>query len=431
MNGKSLSVGLLAKIDENFSRSFLESKTRELTLGVLRFFDDSFKKSRFKGISAVLTKAYPDRIWRLLDKSNEMVNLDFLFNPFLLFPLVYLGFVGISTYEPSLLATVSIFAGLVFFMAGVRISGRVRFKEVFLEEYASRFAIALLVIGSAALVLDINRAGAVPLFEPFAKRGLSVTYTMLATVIVPGGILAISALGAGLKNGKISLREARVYALGVLLMTTILVSFLGYRTQIMVSLLGCGLAMYFSRIIGGVEIVATFCMAFLSLSLFGYLRAVGEGVSVGLFETLGRRVGLTLSIYDTLVNLYWPFGVNRGSVALSTFSSYLAFVPGPELGPRTIVARMFGVYDVSMTSTLFGTLMLDFGILGIVSFALALGLTIGAAYHAARQTRSALATAIVSLLLAYALVGIETGLVDFNVFMFFFISFLVLVKSRK
>jgi len=138
-----------------------------------------------------------------------------------------------------------------------------------------------------------------------------------------------------------------------------------------------------------------------------------------------------LSIYDNLVNRFFLFGANHGTTLLATFSSFFHFIPGPWLGPRTIVARMYGVQHISMTSTLFGTVVLDFGIPGIAIFALALGFVVGLAYYAMKNTRGALPTGIFSLLIAYTLVGIETGLVDLIVFAFFFISFLILVNPKR
>ncbi|RMF90909.1 MAG: hypothetical protein D6733_02680, partial [Methanobacteriota archaeon] len=51
-------------------------------------------------------------------------------------------------------------------------------------------------------------------------------------------------------------------------------------------------------------------------------------------------------------------------------------------------------------------------------------------YRAAR-TGAAMGVGIYSLLLAYSIVGIETGLVDFNVLMMFSIGYLLLRSSQK
>ncbi|RLG56669.1 MAG: hypothetical protein DRN95_06525, partial [Candidatus Hydrothermarchaeota archaeon] len=84
---------------------------------------------------------------------------------------------------------------------------------------------------------------------------------------------------------------------------------------------------------------------------------------------------------------------------------------------------------VSITSTLYGTVALGYGILGIAIFSLLLGHVLAIAHEAMKQSKSSLATGIFSLLMAYTLVGIETGLVDFIVFVLFITSYLILRKS--
>jgi oligosaccharide repeat unit polymerase len=420
----------------SFTRFFLVSFDRSKTYGYLKnysgFLENALLKSKTFTLARWIPRLYPARIWGVFDRANMGLKASTdLFNPLLIFPLVYLAFVCISTYRPSNLAMFSIFLGIVFFGAGVKLSERVKIEKITLESEAERIALLLISIGVLALVYDLFQAGAIPLLKPTAKRYLNVTLTTLAMILVPGGILAISTIGKRLENGVISQKDARIYSLFILLGTTFLISLLGYRTQIIVSLLGCTIAMYYSRLIGTIELLFSFFAAIFSISIAGYYRALAEGSSIGLFDVVGQRMGLTLSIYDSLVNRFYLFGANHGTVFLATFSSFFHTIPGPRLGPRTIVARMYGVQDISMTSTLFGTVVLDFGIPGIMVFALALGFVIGLAYYAMKNTREAIPTGIFSLLIAYTLVGVETGLVDLVVFVFFFTSFLILVNPKR
>jgi oligosaccharide repeat unit polymerase len=425
-------IGSLVFLTKFFITSVEKSKTYGYTAKFAGFLENAFLKSRAYTISRQMPRLYPARIWGVFDSANVRLkgSVD-IFNPVFIFPLVYLAFICISTYRPSNLALFSIFVGISFFAAGVRLSDRVKIKNISLEPSSERIAILLISVGVMALVYDVFQAGAIPLLKPTAKRYLNVTLTTLAMVLVPGGIIAISSVGKRLEKGLISQREARVYALVLLLTTTFLISLLGYRTQIIVSLLGCTIAMYYSRLIGALEVMVSFFTALFAISIEGYYRALAEGGSVGLFDVVGQRMGLTLSIYDSLVNRFYLFGANHGTTTLATFSSFFHSIPGPRLGPRTIVARMYGVQDISMTSTLFGTVVLDFGIPGIAVFALCLGFVIGLAYFAMKNTKGALPTGIFSLLIAYTLVGIETGLVDLIVFMFFFTSFLILVDPKR
>ena len=432
MISESKFITFLVSFTKIFLVSLEKSKTYEYLANYAAFLENALLDSRAYALSRPMPRLYPARLWGIFDSANTRLKSSVdIFNPIFIFPLVYLAFVCISTYRPSNLALFSIFIGIAFFAAGVRMSNRVKIKDIALESESERIAILLISVGVLALVYDLFQAGAVPLLKPAAKRYLNVTLTTLAMLLVPGGILAISSIGKRLEMEKISQKEARIYSLAILLGTTFLISLLGYRTQIIVSLLGCTIAMYYSRLIGVLEVVVSFSSAIFAISLAGYYRALAEGSSIELFDVVGQRTGLTLSIYDSLVNRFYLFGANHGTTFLATFSSFFHSIPGPRLGPRTIVARMYGVQDISMTSTLFGTVVLDFGIPGIAVFALALGFVVGLAYYAMKNTKGALPTGMFSLLIAYTLVGIETGLVDLIVFVFFFTSFLILVNPKR
>ncbi len=432
---RSASIGLLFALAKFLRGSLINSKSLAALLHFLEFVGRAFQSSTFRALLLRLPSLYSARLWGFFDSisskmtSSELGKLD-LFNPVLIFPLAFASFVGLSAYRASNIALASIAIGLVSFAAGAAIGKRAVFKEIYLEDAAGKIAIFLLVTGFSFMLVDLLYAGSIPLLDPLARRYLNVTYTMLASLIVPGAILAISIVGDRAKRGAIDLSTARSYAAFITIASTLVMSLLGYRTQMIVSLLGCAIAMFYGGIIGMAEIILTFFVAAVGLSAFGYLRALQQGTQIGVAEVIGRRIGLTMSVYDWLVNRFWFFGVNHGYTALATFSSFLP-IPGPRFGPRTIVAGIFGISGISMTSTLYGTVVLDFGIPGIVAFSLALGTILGLAYKAVKQTDSPLAVAVFALLMAYAIVGIETGLADFNVAFFFFAGAVILINSLK
>lgn len=417
-----------------FWLSYGSSRTRRFLLAVHAFLLSSYTSSLFLRLASKMPHLYPARLWRFFDSVNARLPsaLD-IFNPLFIFPAVFIGFIAVSSYRPSNLALASIGMGIASFAAGFFLVGRVRFrsKGFALEDSLEKLTLMVLFIGVSALVLDVMQTGSIPLLEPSARRRLNVPLTMLASITVPGGLMLISLIGRRYRSGGLTLGEARMYALVTALGVTFLMSLLGYRTQIIVALLGSIIAMYYSRLLGKTEILLSFSLIFLAIAAFGYYRALTQGSSVGFFDILAKRAALTLSIYDRLVERFYLFGVNKGNVFLASFSSLFSFIPGPRLGPRTIVAQMYGIKGVSITSTLYGTVVLDFGIPGIIVFSLVLGVILGLGYRAVRQTKTAMSIAVFSLLLAYTLVGIETGLVDFNVIMFFFIGLLILVRSRK
>jgi uncharacterized membrane protein len=195
-------------------------------------------------------------------------------------------------------------------------------------------------------------------------------------------------------------------------------------------MLGSFIALYLTGLVGFLEVVLSIGLAGFGAIFLGYLRAVLQGSTLGLFDVLSARIGLTMSVYDYLVLRFMPFGANKGYTLLASFSSFIPGIPGPKLGPRTIVARLFGITGISVTSTMLGTIVLDLGIIGVVLFMFLLGHVLGTAYGASK-TGSAMAIGIYSVLLAYSLVGIETGLVDFNVLMMFLFGYVILRTSTR
>jgi oligosaccharide repeat unit polymerase len=321
----------------------------------------------------------------------------------------------------------SIAAGLFFFFFGFKFSNY-RFNRIKLNDRTKNVGIFFFTVGLIFLLADLFSAGAIPLFNPAARSRLVVIYTMLAQLLPPGGILLIAYFGEVHRKGKLDLKTARICSFLIFFTNLILISTLGFRTQINITLLGSVIAMYLTGLVGFVEVVLSLALASFGIISLGYFRAVIQGSPLGFFEVISSRIGLTLSVYDYLVKRFMPFGANKGYTLLASFSSFIPGIPGPRFGPRTIVARLFGISGISITSTLLGTIVLDFGIAGVILFMSSLGHVLGTAYRAAKAGFS-MGVGIYSVLLAYSLVGIETGLVDFNVLMMFLFGYLILRTS--
>ena len=282
-----------------------------------------------------------------------------------------------------------------------------------------KIALIILIPSLAALIADLYYAGKIPLFEPIARKKLSVLFTYTSTFLV----LAFFIFGSiYAKRGE----KIKVFLIAAI--STILISLLGYRTQTIVSLLGFLIIMYYYKIIRFKGVFILVIASFLSIILIGIYRISSFGAFATPISVFADRIALTLSIYDYLVlKLYYSgyaiFGYSHGYILLSTFSSFLGFIPGPRLGPRTIIAREFGVEDISMTSTLYGTVFYDYGVAGVIIFSALLGIVIGLCYNIMKKTSNPLFVALFSHTFAYLIVGIETGLVDFNVFILYSLAF--------
>jgi len=409
----------------------LESRIFDKILSHFLLFLDSLENSIansgfLKVLYKISEKIYPEKIIDKIDSikiEKRSTIFASIFAPEIIFSAVYLGYISLSSYRISNLSLFSIFLGIASFLIGRRYALK-EYREIYLNKSSKKIAAALMFVGFIFLILDIRYAGAVPLLNPDARRRLNVFYTALAQLLPIGAIIAISFAGKNFDK-----RKARIYTAFILLFSLAFIALLGYRTQILVTLLGAIIAMYFTNIITPFEVTFGFLGASFVLIAASYVRAVSEGSAFSLLEIMSSRIGITMGVYDFIVRRFFPFGANKGYVLLASFSSFIPGFPGPKMGPRTIVAStLFDITDVSMTSTLLGTVFLDFGILGIAVFMLVLGYVLGSAYNASCK-RDELGVAMYALLLTYALIGVETGIVDFNVIMLFAISYLILRRS--
>ncbi len=414
-------------------KAFSESKIAGLVNGVYSFLESAtFDSGILRRVSSGLKLVYPAAVFDFVDRKNsgqKSLIAKNIFSPVVIIPLVYALFISMSTYRISNLALLTIGAGLIFFYIGYRLSN-FSFQRIRMDLSTRRLGVFFFYTGLFFLTIDLLSAGEIPLFNPSARLRLVVHYTMLAQLIPPGGIFIIAWFGGQYKKGLLDIRSARVNAFLTLFVTLLLISSLGFRTQIIVAFLGGFIAMYLTGLVGFVEVLFGLGFAGLGIAGLGYYRAVVQGSPIAFSEVLGARIGLTLSVFDYLVQRFMPFGANKGYTLLATFSSLIPGIPGPRLGPRTIVARLFGIIGISITSTLLGTIVLDLGIVGVALFMLLLGHVLGTGYRAAK-TGAPLAIGIYAVLLAYTIVGIETGLVDFNVVVMFLAGYMLLRTSAS
>ncbi|GCC11441.1 hypothetical protein IPdc08_01496 [archaeon] len=443
--------------------SFRYSRFVSIIFGLITFSLNSLRHSRFVALLSFTAEKiidiysisglrrfvnslfYPAKLWGFVDRLNSRLNFNLL-KPDKIFLLAYASFILLSSYTISLRALVFLLVTLVFFVFGFIFAKRVSFREGDFKSASLKAGVLIYLFSLLCLMLDIYYVREIPLFDPIARKKLSVLLTYTSTFIVLAGLMIASYIAWEYYNGRRNRSNARVKVFTIALTTTFLVTLLGFRTQTLVSLLGFTFVMYRYALIGNFEIISAMASGLLAISAMGAYRAIRVGYALGISHVIGNRVGVTLSIYNYIVNnLFYVShfsgynvlltGVYHGRIALSTFSSFLNFIPGPSLGPRTIVAREFGVTGVTLTSTLLGPVSLDLGLIGSVLFLLILGVIIGLAFKNSIATASPLATAFFSILFAYLLVGIETGLVDFNVFVLFsaslFISIAHLAEGSK
>ncbi|WP_423792987.1 oligosaccharide repeat unit polymerase family protein [Methanocaldococcus indicus] len=314
---------------------------------------------------------------------------------------------------------ISFFAGIVFLLSGIifyisyNIGKKINNINLFYRDCKKHYyiGIILMVIGFLATVGDLIWVRDIPLFYPEVRRFLSVPLTMLSRFFIVGWAIVLSSLD-------IDKKRAIIYTL----VFSIFVMLLGYRTSVFVLLISSTLILYYKNKINNREIIL----------LFGIIFFIILGLSILRFLVLGvwgnpitSRISLTMSVYDIIYNYY--NGAFSGYLLYSAIYSYLM----PMISPRAAIAMYLGIKGVTITPTIVGAVIGDYGTLAIFPYFGILGIYLGYFYKIAKNLKC-IYLGIFAIVSSYLLVGVESGILDFDVILYFLVGgFLCLYVTLK
>lgn len=294
-----------------------------------------------------------------------------------------------------------------------------------LTESIWNIALLLISIGTLYWVLDLIAYGGIPLLDPQGRGGLNHWYTMAAHLLPLGSILIVSLAGMELEKEK-----ARTATLLFAVIALGTMGMFGYRTQIALSLLGVLIASVLTELLTLGEFTVLGGVGTLGLIGMTALRNIILQTNISVIEAVRYRVGLTLSSYDILAELGGLKGFTHGFVHIASYPPLAGLMPGIAYSPRRYIGVLVGAEGVSITSTILGPLIIDFGIMGVFFGMFFLGFLLKRAYGFIGKTEGrekAIFISLYAILLSYTIIGIETGLVDFEVLLLFFLSFLYIL----
>ena len=164
-------------------------------------------------------------------------------------------------------------------------------------------------------------------------------------------------------------------------------------------------------------------IAFIALIVIG-LMAVGYIASQSIatqhwtlnpLELIFYRAAFTLEVLEKIIPLA---GTTHGHILSMIFSSG---------SPRTFVGNYVLHYDVCLTSTLFGPVMLDFGYIGLTIQMLFMGAFLGML----NKLKKGIGIGIYSIILTHTIIWIETGPTDIMIWFLYLIGLVYLIISLK
>lgn len=415
-------TSLINRISDEFHKSFLFT----LIFAVIEFIENQWVKSYFK-------RFYPgENFLKILDKNQILKN--HIFNPLIVLFLFAL-FLLLSMNNPSGSLVVTLIIAFAGFFIGSALLPKyflndmlkniIQFKRR--DIYSIGFCLTLVSI--IFFFISIASVGGIPLLKPSIRYLLKPAFTMPVFLIIPGTCLIASAYLKDFHDKKITRPQARFRFLFLLIIDCAFLLLLGYRTPLLAAFLIIIIMGFYGNIVSLWEVVVGALIGIGAIIGIGYFRSLGEMTitsSTSPVYSLQSRADFTLHVLNLLDFIGGNFGLTHGHMLASS-------IPGSDLGPRMMVGKLIAWRsEVTVTPTLIGQMVVDFGKAGVFIEMLILGWILGIGFKLMQITKNYFYIGIYSLILTYTIIGIETGILDIQVLLYFAIAtFIYLINIAK
>ena len=341
----------------------------------------------------------------------NLEKIDF-FQPFIvvvaILAFLIMGYIGSFNYRfedplnSEVILTI-IFACIVF-SAGILI---VKFKinventkEIdFLSE---KLLITLTIIALFLQSLNLVLIGGIPLFNSTLKVNAT---TNIWRIAYPLFLIMINILLAKFYSRKY---------LVLVLLGAIIFGLNGYRTSVLGILGSSFITLYYLEKISGKVGIIFIAIIIMGIMAIGYIASKSIATqtwTLNPLELIFYRAAFTLELFEKIIPLA---GTTHGHILSMIFSSG---------SPRTFVGEYVMKYTFCATSTLFGPVMLDFGLIGLTVQMLVMGLFLSLVH----KLKKGIGVGIYSMILTHTLIWIETGPTDIMIWFLYLIGFILIL----
>lgn len=415
-------TSLFNLISDEFHKSFLFT----IIFSILEFLENQWVNSFFISL-------YPkENSLEFLKRNNILKN--HVFNPLIVL-LVFAAFLSLSLSPISLSLTETLAIGFLFFFIGAIILPRFFLNKseniiTFNKRDIYSIGFCLILVSVAFFFISIASVGGIPLLKPSIRYLLKPAFTMPVFLIIPGTCILASVYLKEYQDKTITRSQVRFRFLILLVIDVVFLLGLGYRTPLLAALLMLIIIAYFGDIIAVWEVVIGALLGVSAIIGIGYFRSIGEytvSKAIDPFYTLKSRADFTLHVLNLLDIIGGNFGATHGNLLAAS-------IPGSELGPRMMVGKLIAWRtEVTVTPTLIGQMVVDFGKVGVALEMCLLGFILGIGFKIIRKTKDYFYIGLYSLILTYSILGVETGILDIQVLFYFaiaiFIYFTLILKS--
>ena len=276
----------------------------------------------------------------------------------------------------------------------------------------------LIIIGFVALgillqIINIALLGGIPLFSATLKAKAATKIWLLSYIIF---LPSINILLAGYN------RQSHYI---LLLIGLVLFVLTGYRTTPIAIMLSALITLYYTRDVDLKYIILAVLAIGIVLLAVGFIavQAISwQHWSLNPIELVSYRAAFTLNILSSAIQNQC---VTMGNLFYATLTGFFT-----HTDPRVLVGIATISRNHSITSTIFGPSLLDFGLVGMIVQMFLLGIVLKT-LHSLQSHKKSIFTAFYGILLAQTIIWIETGPTDVVVWLFYLIGIFIIIQSLR
>ena len=337
------------------------------------------------------------------------------FNPLIvviaILAFLLMGYIGSFNYrfedpiDAEVILTV-IFACFTFTLAYLAVKHKVHIKTSETDYLSEKLLLALAIIALILQALNLVLLGGIPLFSSTLKASAT---TNIWRVAYPLFLIAANLLLAKYYNRKY---------LVLIIIGAVIFGLNGYRTSVLGILGSSFITLYYLDRISrrlGIAFIAVMLSGLMAVGYIASQSIAGQTWTLNPLELLFYRAAFTLEVFERILPLA---GTTGGKILAMIFSSG---------SPRTFIGEYVLHYNVCLTSTLFGPVMLDFGYLGLAIQMIFMGAFLGVIHKIKRGA----GIGIYAFILTHTIIWIETGPTDIMIWLLYLIGVIYILIAKK
>ena len=273
--------------------------------------------------------------------------------------------------------------------------------------------VALVSIGILLQIINIVHLGGIPLFSATLKAKAASKIWLLSYIIFLPSINILLA------------RYNRKIHYVLLIIGLVLFALTGYRTTPIAIMLSSLITLYYTRDVDVKYILFAILAIVLMLLAVGFIavQAISwQHWSLNPIELVSYRAAFTLNILGSAIQNQFA---TMGNLFYATLTGFFT-----HTDPRVLVGIATINRNHSITSTIFGPALLDFGIVGMIIQMFIIGIILKS-LHSIQNHKKSIFTAFYGILLAQTIIWIETGPTDVVVWLFYLLGIILIIMSLR